>query len=184
MDMVRAVTLAFVLSSVLLGGCQWADSTSSVHPSPAARLNVAPGWSARICEWEHMLHLAARHDSSTAYPTPGPGVFRERVARAGSRYGFQVVSLHFERAPQGAPFLIIQTASSPATLSREVPAIMRLLDPHRPAEQDWQGWAYEGIFLGAQSSRGRPILDVFNVMRLHSGGQWARTPNLYPYAHG
>jgi hypothetical protein len=182
--MVRPVALALALSSVLLGACQSTHPSSGAGSGPAARLSVAPGWSARIRAWERMLHAAARHDPSTVYPTPRLGVLRERLSRAGSRYGFRVVSLRFERAPQGSPLVIIQTTASPATLSRQVPATMRLLDPRRPAKQDWRGWAYEGIFLGAQSSRGTPILDVFTVMRLRSGGQWARTPNLYPYAHG
>ncbi len=176
--------MALVLSSVLFGGCQSANTGGGWESTPAARLSVAPGWSSRVRGWERMLHAAARHDPGTVYQTPSPDVFRGRVARAGSRYGFRVVSSRFERAPEGSPLLIIQTTSSPATLSREVPAIMRVLDPHRPAKQDWQGWAYEGIFLGAQSSQGTPILDVFNVMRLRTGGQWARAPNLYPYAHG
>ena len=80
--------------------------------------------------------------------------------------------------------MIVQATSSEARLAHEVPAIMRIVDPHHPAGQDWLGWAYEGIFLGAQSRRGSPFLDVTNVLRSHGGGQWAIRDSLYPYAHG
>lgn len=183
-DMVKPAALALVLSSFLLGGCQWTNSSSRTREASSAHLSVAHGWSSRVRGWERVLHAAARHDPTTIYPTPSPSVFRQRLARASSEYGFRVVSLRFVRAPQGSPLLIVQATSSPATFSRDVPAIMRLLDPHRPAKQDWEGWAYEGIFMGAQSSHGTPFLDVSNVMRVHGGGQWARTPDLYPYVHG
>jgi hypothetical protein len=181
--MTKSVALALVLSSVLLGGCQWTNSTSSTGEAPSAHLTIAAGWSPLVRGWERALHAAARQDPTTVYPTPSPRLFRERLARAGPQYGFRVVSLRFVRAPQGSPLLIIQATSAPARFVRDVPAIMRLLDPHRPSKQDWEGWAYEGIFVGAQSSHGIPFLDVSNVMRVHSGGQWARTPNLYPYPH-
>ncbi len=182
--MAKPALLALVLSSVVLGGCGSTSATTSVGHVPSARPIVAPGWSPRIRGWERTLRNAARHDPTTIYPTPGPSILRERLARASAEYGFRVVSLLFVRAPQGSPLLIVQAISSQIAFSRNVPAIMRLLDPHRPAKQDWERWTYEGIFLGAQSSDGTPFLDVSNVMRVHGGGQWARSERLYPYPHG
>ena len=117
------------------------------------------------------------------FPTPGEDVFRKRVEAAGSRYGFRVVSVDFVRAPQGAPLVIVE-ASSPDSFARDTPAIADALDPKTPGGDDWQGWDYEGFFLGAQDEHGEPFVAVYNFQRDHGGGQWARSEGLYPYPHG
>jgi hypothetical protein len=86
-------------------------------------------------------------------------------------------------APQGSPLAIVE-ASSPSRFSSATPEIARTLDPKKPGEEDWQGWDYEGFFLGAQDESGDSFLAVFNFMRDHGGGQWARSEALYPYEHG
>lgn len=50
--------------------------------------------------------------------------------------------------------------------------------------EDWNGWDYEGFFLGAQDEQGEPFLAVYNAWRAHGGGQWARSEALYPFPHG
>ena len=107
----------------------------------------------------------------------------QRLHQTSIRYGFRVVSVHILHAPQGSPQVIVQ-AAKPEAFARSVPAIMRVIDPRRSAAEDWLGWSYRGILLGAQDSRRRPFLAVFNTMRVHSGGQWARAERLFPYPHG
>jgi hypothetical protein len=185
--MVTRTVVLLVVASAVLGGCGGAGATDTgTHAATAPHLTVAAGWSGFVGGWERTLHAAARHNPRMRFPTPSANVFRRRLARASSDFRFRIVSLRFVRAPQGAPLVIIQATSPEAVLAREVPAIMRMVDPHRPAREDWLGWAYEGIFLGAQSRRGSPFLDVSNVMRFHTGGQWALRNSLfpYPYAHG
>lgn len=58
------------------------------------------------------------------------------------------------------------------------------LDPQKAGGEDWQGWDYEGFFLGAQDQQGKPFLAVFNFWRARGGGQWARSEDLYPFEHG
>ena len=79
--------------------------------------------------------------------------------------------------------MIVQ-AGNPTAFARRVPALMRVLDPRAPADDDAQGWSYEGFFLGAQDNRQRPFLAVSNTIRIRSGGQWARSERLFPYPHG
>ncbi len=93
------------------------------------------------------------------------------------------MSVRILRETQGAPQVIIQAPKTSAFV-HAVPAVTRALDPNHPAAQPWLGWAYEGFFLGVQDTHGNPFLAVFNTMRLHSGGQWARSQELLPYPHG
>ena len=107
----------------------------------------------------------------------------EAARRSGSRVRLQ--------RPQGRPGACAAgvTASDRGGVLAEplllsTPEIARALDPKNPGEEDWQGWDYEGFFLGAQDESGDPFLAVFNFMRDHGGGQWARSEGLYPYEHG
>jgi len=111
-------------------------------------------------------------------------ILRQRIAAAGHKFGFRLVFVRMLRAPQGAPLVIVQTESSPTSFVPKVSAIIRLLDPIHPARQDWESTAYEGFFIGAQDSNGGPFLAGFNVERLHEGGQWARSADLFPFPHG
>lgn len=48
------------------------------------------------------------------------------------------------------------------------------------------GWAYEGFCFEAQDADGQPFLIVFNHWRgpHASGGRWAASRTLFPFAHG
>ena len=56
----------------------------------------------------------------------------------------------------------------------------------RHTGDDRKGWAYEGFYLEARDRWDTPFLVVFNHWRgRHAGGgQWARSANLRPFAHG
>lgn len=181
----RSVLLGVVVAGSL-AGCNLGGGSgaSTARHEPVTVVSMAPGWARHVHVWEHDLRVAARRDRPLSYPTPSLAILRQRVAAASSKFGFRLVSVRMLRAPQGAPLVIVQAESSPAGFAPKVSAIIRLLDPTHPAAQDWESTAYEGFFFGAQDRNGRPFLAGFNVGRLHEGGQWARSPNLYPFAHG
>jgi hypothetical protein len=184
--MSRVSAIAFlIVSLVFVGGCTWQESGGSDQTVGTSQdsLSLAPSWAWRIRGWKTHLQAAVTTDPNTVYPTPSPALFRKRLAQASSRYHFQVVSLRFVHAPQGSPLLIVQSAS-PSAFSRDTAAIMGRLDPQHGGGPGWDGWAYEGFFMGAQDSNGRPFLAAFNTLRVHSGGQWARTERLLPFPHG
>jgi hypothetical protein len=107
-----------------------------------------------------------------------------RLAAASHRFGFRVVALRVVRAPPGALLVIVQPNSSPSSFAPKVRRIESLLNPRHHAPLDWQSTAYEGFFIGAQDNHGRPFLYGFNYLRARAGGQWARSPELYPFPHG
>jgi hypothetical protein len=175
------MVLAGVLAGCGLGG---GSGASTARHQPTLVVSMAPGWARHIQVWEHDLRVAARRDRRLSYPTPSLAILRQRIAAAGHKFGFRLVFVRMLRAPQGAPLVIVQTESSPTSFVPKVSAIIRLLDPIHPARQDWESTAYEGFFIGAQDSNGGPFLAGFNVERLHEGGQWARSADLFPFPHG
>lgn len=182
--MARLVNLALLLAIALAAtGCGRSpvDGAGGVADR-SAHLAPAAAWGSHIRGWQRQLRAAATDNPAATYPTPSRSVLLRRLHRTSIRYGFRVVSVRIVHAPQGSPEMIVQ-AAEPETFARSVPAIMRVLDPRHPAAEDWLGWSYEGFFLGAQDRR-RPFLAVFNTMRVHSGGQWARAERLFPYPHG
>jgi hypothetical protein len=177
MRLVVGVTAVLALASAGCGerstsACKSGDSTSTASGK----------WETRVGYWRKTLLAAAGRDS-VQFPTPTGSTFDKRLSSAASEFCFRVVSTEFVRAPQGSPLVIVES-SSPARFSRDAAAIVRRLDPNRGGREDWQGWDYEGLFLGAQDENGEPFVAVFNFMRDHGGGQWARSEDLYPHPHG
>ena len=172
----------------VLAGCSFEEagsgSATRASDKPAGFSATIPApWVKPVARWERSLRAAA-HDSEYVYPTPPLKTLETRLAAASERFGFQVVALRLVRAPQGAPVVILQPNSSPSSFAPKVGQIESLLDPRHQAPQDWDATAYEGFFIGAQDSHGHPFLYGDNFLRARSGGQWARSPNLYPFAHG
>jgi hypothetical protein len=183
--MARAALLLLLGANLLAAsGCGWDATGVGGTTAGESSLEVpAPGWRSHLRSWQRELRAAAEANPTATYPTPSAADLLSRLRDTSTRYGFRVVSVRILHAPQGAPRVIVETAR-PAQFVRSVPAIMRTLDPHRPSAEDWLGWSYEGFFFGAQDRDGRPFLAVFNTMRLHSGGQWARAERFFPYPHG
>ena len=185
----RSVLLGVVLAGVLagcsLGGgsgaARFAAKALAGHDDAAGR--DPRRWMKPVGKWESALR-SAEHDSRYSYPTPSLSILETRIAAASRTYGFRVVALRFVRAPQGSPMLIVQPKGSPSSFAPKVGKIVGLLNPTHRGAQDWNSTAYEGIFIGAQDSRGHPFLYGYNFLRARGGGQWARSPNLYPFAHG
>jgi hypothetical protein len=177
---------AVALLAFVLAGCGTASKASSSPGGAKARtqaISQVRGWGPHVRHWRQELLAAASKDTNVKFPTPSQPVFEKNLAAAAEQFGFRVLSTEFVRAPQGSPQVIVE-ASSPTQFSKDTPAIFRALDPRTGSGQDWQGWDYEGFFLGAQDQQGVPFLAVFNVMRDHGGGQWARSEDLYPFPHG
>jgi hypothetical protein len=182
------VMLVGVLAGCSLGGGRGALSGSrSKVESPGTTIvlggEIPRRWVKPVARWESALRSAER-DSRYSYPTPSLPILETRIAAASRTFGFRVVALRFVRAPQGAPMLIVQPTSAPAAFAPKVDKIVGLLNPTHRGAADWNSTAYEGIFIGAQDSRGHPFLYGYNFLRARGGGQWARSPNLYPFAHG
>jgi hypothetical protein len=116
------------------------------------------------------------------FPNPSPAVFRRRVALIGRRYGFTVRQLRLLRPRQLAPLLVVRTDRDRKAFVRDVPAIMKLLDPtsNGPGKT---AITFEGFFLEGQDAHGS-FVRVDNHYRGETeGGQWSWNRCAYPYAH-
>jgi hypothetical protein len=116
------------------------------------------------------------------FPNPSPAVFRRRAVLVGRRYGFTVQELRLLRPRQLAPLLIVRTDRDRKAFVRDVPAIMKLLDPtsNGPGKT---AITFEGFFFDAEDARG-PFVRVDNHYRGETeGGQWSWNRCVYPYVH-
>jgi hypothetical protein len=78
--------------------------------------------------------------------------------------------------------LIVKTSRPRKAFVRDVPSIMRLLDPIRSADNR-TAVTFEGFFFEADD-RGGPFVRVENVYRGQTeGGEWSWNPCVYPYPH-
>jgi hypothetical protein len=116
------------------------------------------------------------------FPNPSPAVFRRRVALVGRRYGFTVQELRLLHPRQLAPLLVVRTDRDHKAFVRDVPAIMKLLDPtsNGPGKT---AITFEGFFFEAQDAHGS-FVRVDNHYRGETeGGQWSWNRCVYPYLH-
>jgi hypothetical protein len=135
-------------------------------------------------EWLAMIARVRRQGAAHGFSNLSPRKFRLRLAAAAKRYGFTVKKVQFVHPGHVAPLVIVQTHKYLA-FARAVPAIEKSLDPHK-GRSDLAGWAFEAFYLEAQDERGVPFLVVTNVVGGGgvTGGQWARSDPLFPFAHG
>lgn len=167
--------------SILYGGLSGPAGQSKTVVTDAAalhdvRLNHA--------QWAADIARRASEDPGQRFANLSARVFRLRLAAAAARYHFTVKQVQFLHPRQVAPLVIIQTRRYLA-ITRGLPAIESSLDPHT-GHSDQRGWAFEAFFLEAQDERGVPFIVVSNSLRgpRPGGGQWARSDQLYPFAHG
>ncbi len=134
--------------------------------------------------WRQALRAGARQDLRTRFPSPPVGLLARRLRHASKRLGFSVGHLRVLRPRQLAPLIVVRTRHKLA-LARQVPALVRAIDPYRKlAGRDAE--AYEGLYLEADDPAGVPFLIVWNAWRGRSpvGGQWAQRESFFPYGHG
>jgi hypothetical protein len=135
-------------------------------------------------EWRETLAANAEDDPAARFDNLTEDEFLARLQEAAQEYGFRVVETRWLRPLQTAPLVVVE-ADDPGSLARDVPAILRLLDPQAAVGEDWQGWSFEGFFFEARDQSGSPFLAFYNHWRGsdRGGGQWARSENLYPFPH-
>jgi hypothetical protein len=135
-------------------------------------------------EWRQTLAAGAEDDPATRFDTLTEDEFLARLQEAAQQYGFRVVETRWLQPLQAAPLVVVE-ADDPGSLARDVPAILRRLDPYAPVGEDWQAWAFEGFFFEARGRDGTPFLAVYDHWRgFDQGwGEWARSENLYPFPH-
>lgn len=171
------------------------------HPTPEQSLTHA------IASWESGLVAGALRDdmcaaggaplvswtsadgglyseSSSAlgqrFPSTPPDTFRKRVARAGRRYGFRITSLRLLRPEQLAPLLVVETSRNRRAFVRDIPAIMKFLDP-RTIVGRRSAQLFEGFLFAAEDARG-PFTETEYLSRGQSeGGEWSWNRCFYPY---
>jgi hypothetical protein len=145
-----------------------------------------PGQVARSLEsdWRDDVAAGARHYPQEDFQNLPRSTFSDRLAEAGSKFGFVVEHVEFIRAGQDAPHVVVRT-DDPSGLAQATPAILRSIDPKQPTGDDRTGWAYEGFFFEAKDANEVPFLITFNNWRgPHAGGgQWARSADLFPFEH-
>jgi hypothetical protein len=187
-----AILASVIALGILVSGCA---SSRSILYSGVSGNGIGPkrvitdtaarqdGRAARE-QWVAEITRRAHEDPSQRFANLPAQQLRQRLAEAAARYHFTVKEVRLLHPRQLAPLVVIQTHRYLA-LAHAVPAIENSLDPHT-GHSDQAGWAFEGFFLEAQDERGLPFLGIFNFMRGSSpgGGQWARSDQLYPFAHG
>jgi hypothetical protein len=114
-----------------------------------------------------------------------PAELRRRLATLAKAEDFTIVRVKFLRPRQLAPVVIVRTTHY-VRLARATNSILRRIDPKLRSNDDRTGWRYEGFFFEAQDEHGIPFLGAFNFWRgPHAGGgQFARSDQLFPFAHG
>lgn len=162
---------------VLLAGSA-ATSVAATRPPTATAAKILDTW------WSD-LRAGAAVDPTRRFPNPAPETLISRVRAAARRYHFTVVVVEIAHPRQAAPLVIVKTTDKRA-LANSTGAILRLIDPRTPTDDDREGWAYEGFMFEARDRHGVPLLVVHNHWRgPHAGGgQWASIPHLYPFPHG
>jgi hypothetical protein len=182
-----------LLALLLLGLCTACGSNrrailyAGIRPGVAGHRIVISDARARAmarnvtAQWLAGLAADAKR-SSDHFPNLSEGVFRLRLEAAASQYGFKIVRLHFYKPRQLAPYVVVETEHY-LRLSRAIPTIAQLLDPHA-GHADQSGWTYEGFYFQGNDERGIPFVIVSDLTRGQvEGSQFARSEELYPYAH-
>ena len=180
-----------VFAAGLVSGCGSSHSVlhSGVSESGGPKIVITDAVAlhdahADQAQWVAEIAHRAKEDPGQRFANLSTRQFRLRLTAAAARYRFTVKRVQFLHPRQAAPLVIVQTRRY-LPLVRAVPAIERSLDPHT-GHNDRTGWAFEGFFLEAQDERGIPFIAISNFMRGAGpgGGQWARSDQLYPFAHG
>lgn len=166
--------------SVLYSGVSLTGGPKRIVTDAAAVRDVR----AVRAQWLAEITRRAGEDPSQPFANLSAQQLRLRLAKAAARYHFTVKKVELLHPRQSAPLIIVRTRRYLA-LAHAAPAIETALDPYT-GHGDQTRWAFEGFFLEAQDERGVPFLDVFNFERGSGpgGGQWARSDQLYPFAHG
>jgi hypothetical protein len=181
-----------------------AAAAASATASSAA-LTPAQAAAQAKSEWlKEMQASATSGDRAARFPSPSRAILMQRLRRAQRQFyplfdrpamksrcgavcpsGFQIASVRMLHPLQAAPVIVIRSDRE-HEIARAIPSIVNLFDPRHPTSANPSGYAYEGYFLVAETSRGVPYLATFNHWRAPhvGGGEWAVSESLYPFPHG
>ena len=161
------------------------DATHTVGVPPGASPTVVRASAAQVVDrWRAEVMRQGREGGGTRFANLSRARFRAQLALVPERFDVRIVSVEILHPRQDAPQVVIQ-GRDPAAIAREVPLIIGVIDPQGKAL-----FAYEGFLLEARDESGLPFLITFNYWRGRKGGshigggQWASSPDLYPYPHG
>lgn len=173
--MKRSLLIALVLVVVALSATA---TTAAVSPASVVTQMKT--------HWTSEMRASAKNgDRAARFPSPSRAVLMRRLHTAARQYGFRIVSVQLLHPLQSAPVVVIRSDREQAT-ARATAKIILSFDPYHPTPADPIGYAYEGYFLVAETSRGIPYVATFNLGRAPhiGGGEWAASENLYPFPHG
>lgn len=194
--MARGVGLALLISIGLLAAgrghshdnLRSAANATVVKSKPMSAAQAVASVRRTQTWWRHQIRSRAAAYPRRRFNNLSSAELRHRLADLSSRYHFtvKVVDLWQPISRQVVPTVVVR-ANDPPAFAEAAGAIMHRVDPKRRTSDDRTGWSYEGFFLKAEDSNGVPFLAVFNFWRgvySRGGGQWARSEDLLPFAHG
>ncbi|HZS23423.1 MAG TPA: hypothetical protein VFA30_00430 [Gaiellaceae bacterium] len=130
--------------------------------------------------WLTALHANAGLDATHRFPTPPPRVLLARLRSQAVAHVFKIESVVWRHGRQPAPDIVLET-SQYLDFTHSLPQIVDAIDPPPSSNEH----VYEGIFVEGVDPQHVPFVAVFDDVRGRvSGGEWARSEPLYPYAHG
>jgi hypothetical protein len=192
----RVLTVgALVVLGLLAGGCGHSRGISRstpvalrAQPKPMSAAEAVRSMRRTQAWWRHQIRSRAAAYPHQRFNNPTAAELHHGLTTLASRYHFVVKSLDlWQPLPhQYAPTVVVQ-ANDPHAFASATGAIMRWLDPKKPTNDDRTGWRYEGFFMKAIDGKDVPFVGVYNFMRgvySRGGGQWARSEDLFPFAHG
>jgi hypothetical protein len=171
-------SLATTIRPMAAADCALGDG-SSASSSPTARAVAVER------EWRANLRCGALADPKRNFPNPSRARLGFRLWLAANRYHLRVVRVEILHPRQAAPLVVVKVNDKRA-LSSSMAAILHLINPKAPTDDDRTGWSYEGFMFEAVDRDGIPFLATFNWWRgPHAGGgQWASEAALLPFEHG
>jgi hypothetical protein len=179
---------ALILVALALAGCDsgtGGDASTAYGPPKGVSAAAVRASAAKIvADWRAEVMSQGWTGPDRHFPSPPEAVLRRRLAAVADDHRLRLVRLEILHPRQDAPLVVLQ-GSSPRRLVDELPEILGAIDP-----QTDRGSAYEGFLLETLDAEGMPVAIAFNYWRggeggkNRGGGQWARSPDHFPYPHG
>jgi hypothetical protein len=168
-------TVALVLVAFAAGGC----GGSSLHLKSVTEARRQA--TAVHSEWQHnAVHFPPRH--LVRRPWLITRSTDPRLGGLARQYGFELVSFRYLTGDEAAS-VVVQTTRPLQAFAADVGKIERAIDPV------WHGGlSYHAFFFEARDGHRVPFIatqhSIVNAHGQLEGEQWARSPTLYPFAHG
>jgi hypothetical protein len=175
-----------LVSAVVITGLAVVVVVVFTTRAESVRLVPHIGDSAQLrSHWEAELARGVAERPEIRFANLSRQEFMKRLDRAAERYDFAVERVAFRQPKQLAPMVVVRS-NDPFALAKDVPAVVKSLDPQANTGDNRTGWAWEGFYFEVQDHEGKPAIVIQNFWRERSGGggQWAASESLYPFPHG